>query len=284
MSSAVTLNEGGADSTSPISIDRPVAGVAVVTLQRPANLNAFNKDLLWALHDAVDELSADRDTRVVILTGAGRAFSAGLDLNEGHFEVPGTESMAEVPRLLILQKRFTDLLEKIRQSPKPFIAAVHGPATGGGMAVALACDIRVVTAEAKFGAVFMAIGATNTDLGISYLLPRFVGAARSAEILLTGRLVGGQEAERIGIATHLVARDELQPQSIALASAIAAHGAFQVWMTKETMWQTLDAPSFRHAVDMENRTQIMTNMAGDVDRAFEAFTSGGTRKIEWKAM
>jgi enoyl-CoA hydratase/carnithine racemase len=267
-----------------VGVERLEGGVTVVTLRRPASLNAFNKDLLWALHDVVDELSADRETRVVIVTGAGRAFSAGLDLNEGHFHVPGTETMAEVPRLLILQKRFTDLLEKIRQSPKPFIAAVHGPATGGGMAVALACDIRVVTAEAKFGAVFMAIGAANTDLGISYLLPRYVGAARSAEILLTGRLVGGEEAERIGIATHLVAREELLTRSIELASTIAKHGAFQVWMTKETMWQTLDAPSFRHAVDMENRTQIMTNMAGDVDRAFAAFTAGDAKNIEWKAM
>lgn len=270
--------------SEPVGVERLEGGVAVVTLRRPASLNAFNKDLLWALHDAVDELTVDREIRVVILTGEGRAFSAGLDLNEGHFEVPGTESMAEVPRLLILQKRFTDLLEKIRQSPKPFIAAVHGPATGGGMAVALACDIRVVTGEARFGAVFMAIGASNTDLGISYLLPRYVGAARSAEILLTGRLIGGQEAERIGIATHLVLREDLLPHTIELATTIANHGAFQVWMTKETMWQTLDAPSFRHAVDMENRTQIMTNMAGDVDRAFAAFTAGSRKSIEWKAM
>ena len=270
--------------SEPVGVEHLTGGVAVVTLRRPASLNAFNKDLLWALHDAVDALVVDREVRVVILTGEGRAFSAGLDLNEGHFNVPGTESMAEVPRLLILQKRFTDLLEKIRQSPKPFIAAVHGPATGGGMAVALACDIRVVTDEARFGAVFMAIGASNTDLGISYLLPRYVGAARSAEILLTGRLIGGQEAERIGIATHLVMREDLLPRSIELANTIANHGAFQVWMTKETMWQTLDAPSFRHAVDMENRTQIMTNMAGDVDRAFAAFTAGGRKNIEWKAM
>ena len=270
--------------SEPVGVEYLEGGVALLTLRRPASLNAFNKDLLWALHDAVDALVVDREIRVVILTGEGRAFSAGLDLNEGHFNVPGTESMAEVPRLLILQKRFTDLLEKIRESPKPFIAAVHGPATGGGMAVALACDIRVVTEEARFGAVFMAIGASNTDLGISYLLPRYVGAARSAEILLTGRLIGGHEAERIGIATHLVMREDLLPRSIELAITIANHGAFQVWMTKETMWQTLDAPSFRHAVDMENRTQIMTNMAGDVDRAFAAFTAGGRKNIEWKAM
>jgi len=272
MSSTAGPIGGDEEAPGPVSVERHDGGVVVVTLCRPASLNAFNKDLLWALHDVVDDLSADHQTRVVILTGEGRAFS------------PGTEAMAEVPRLLILQKRFTDLLEKIRNSAKPFIAAVHGPATGGGMAIALACDIRVVTEEARFGAVFMAIGAVNTDLGISYLLPRYVGAARSAEILLTGRLVGGVEAERIGIATHLVDRAQLVSQSIELASTIAGHGAFQVWMTKETMWQTLDAPSFRHAIDMENRTQIMTNMAGDVDRAFAAFTKGGPKKIEWKAM
>ncbi|EHB59137.1 Enoyl-CoA hydratase/isomerase [Mycolicibacterium rhodesiae JS60] len=270
-------------SSSTVRVEYHDGGIAVVTLNRPDRLNAFDKDQLWTLHDVVDDLSANRDVRVVILTGAGRGFSAGLDLKEGHFEFPGTEGMAEVPRLLLLQKRFTDLLEKIHGAPKPFIAAVNGAATGGGFAIALACDIRVVTYEAKFGAVFMAIGAANSDLGISYLLPRFVGAARSAEILLTGRFIGGEEAHRIGIATHLVAPDELLDRSHDLASTIAAHGAFQVWITKETMWQTLDAPSYRHAIDMENRTQIMTHMAGDVDRAFTAFNNGGN-PIQWKAM
>ena len=266
-----------------VRVEHHDGGVAVVTLNRPGRLNAFDKDLLWTLHDIVDELSEDRNVRVVIITGAGRGFSAGLDLKEGHFQFPGTEGMADVPRLLLLQKRFTDLLEKIHGSPKPFIAAVNGAATGGGFAIALACDIRVVTEEAKFGAVFMAVGAANSDLGISYLLPRFVGASRSAEILLTGRLVDGEEATRIGMATHLVAPDELLSSSLDLASTISAHGAFQVWMTKETMWQTIDAPSFRHAIDMENRTQIMTHMAGDVDRAFAAFNNGGN-PIQWKAM
>jgi len=271
-------------SAGLVRVNRHRDGVVVVTLNRPDCLNAFDKGLLWALHDIVDELSQDLQTRVVIITGEGRAFSAGLDLNQGHFTVPGTEHMAEVPRLLILQKRFTDLVEKIHYSPKPFIAAVHGPATGGGLAVALACDIRIVTAQAKFGAVFMAVGATNTDLGISYLLPRYVGASRSAEILLTGRLVGGEEAERIGIATRLVDESELLDSSIQLATTIASHGAFQVWMTKETMWQTVDAPSLRHAIDMENRTQIMTNMAGDVERVFAAFGTRPGWTGDWKAM
>jgi enoyl-CoA hydratase/carnithine racemase len=271
------------DNATPVRVEHHQGGVVTVTLNRPGCLNAIDKDLLWALHDVVDELSQDQATRVVILTGEGRGFSAGLDLNHGHFMVPGTEHMADVPRLLILQKRFTDLLEKIHGSPKPFIAAVNGPATGGGFAIALACDIRVVTPLARFGAAFMAVGANNADLGISYLLPRYVGAARSAEILLTSRLVGGDEAVRIGMATHLVEPNELVARSIELASAIASHGAFQVWMTKETMWQTIDAPSLRHAIDMENRTQIMTNMAGDVGRAFAAFGNGG-QPVEWKAM
>src|ERR1700756_4005715 len=117
MADAPEAARGQGPTPGPVGVAHPQGGGALGTLRRPASLNAFNKDLLWALHDAVDELSVDREIRVVILTGEGRAFSAGLDLNEGHFDVPGTESMAEVPRVLILQKGFPDPLEKNPHAP-----------------------------------------------------------------------------------------------------------------------------------------------------------------------
>jgi enoyl-CoA hydratase/carnithine racemase len=257
-------------------------GVATVTFERPDSLNALNKDLIEELHAAFDALNDDIACRVVVLTGSGAGFSAGLDLNDGHFAWPGTEHMAEVPRQLILQEKVVGLVEKIHNAPKPYIAAVNGAAVGGGLALALACDIRVASQQGRFGAVFIKLGACNTDLGISYLLPRIVGAGRSAELLLSGRIFDAAEAERIGLVSEVVEPDKLLDRAVHRAQSLSENGAFQLWMTKETMWNNLDAPSLRHAVDLENRTQIMCSMAGDVEEAFEAFRA--KRKPVWRAM
>ncbi|HEY1971151.1 MAG TPA: enoyl-CoA hydratase/isomerase family protein [Pseudonocardia sp.] len=263
-------------------LERPRDGVAVVRLNRPESLNAIDQQMMDGLHAAIDAVNADRSCRAVVLTGEGGGFCSGLDLNAGHFALPGTEDMAEVPRLLRLQEAIVALVERIHESPKPFIAAVNGAATGGGFALALACDIRVVSDNARLGAVFIKVGAQNADLGISYLLPRIVGAGRSAELLLTGRLLGAEEADRIGLVSAVARPADLLARALELAEVIAANGAFQLWMTKTTMWHSLGAPSLRHAILTENRTQIMTSMAGDVEEAFNAFREG--RKPEWRAM
>ena len=257
-------------------------GVAVVTLERSGSRNALNRDLIEDLHDTFDELNGDISCRVVVLTGSGEGFSAGLDLNDGHFAWPGTEHMAEVPRQFTLQEKVVGLVEKIHSAPKPYIAAVNGAAVGGGFALALACDIRVSSKAGRFGAVFIKLGACNTDLGISYLLPRIVGASRSAELLLTGRIFGADEAERIGLVHEVTTPGDLLSRATETALAISENGAFQLWMTKETMWNNLDAPSLRYAIDVENRTQIMCSMTGDVDEAFDAFRA--KRRPEWRAM
>jgi enoyl-CoA hydratase len=257
-------------------------GVGAIRLNRPKSLNAINLDTITGLHDAIDEFNADRSIRVVILTGEGSGFCSGLDLSDGHFTMPGTEDMTEVPRLLALQIAIVSLVEKIHESPKPYVAAVNGVAVGGGFALVLACDIRIASDTAKFGSVFIKVGASNTDLGVSYLLPRIVGAGRSAELLLTGRIIRAPEAEAIGLVSSVVTAEELMTSALALADSMATSGAFQLWMTKETMWQSLDAPSLRHAILTENRTQIMASMAGDVDEAFEAFRDN--RTPVWRAM
>jgi enoyl-CoA hydratase/carnithine racemase len=265
-----------------VLLERDGDGVAVVRMNRPESFNAINLDLITGLHAAIDEVNADRSIRVVVLTGEGAGFCSGLDLDEGHFSMPGTEDMAEVPRQLSLQLAIVSVIEKIHESPKPFIAAVNGAAVGGGFALALACDIRVASDTAKFGSVFIKVGASNTDIGISYLLPRIVGAGRSAELLLTGRVFGAAEADRIGMLSAVVEPGELAATALRMAESVATSGAFQLWMTKETMWQNLDAPSLRHAILTENRTQIMTSMAGDVEEAFAAFRE--RRRPVWKAM
>jgi len=265
-----------------VLLERAGNGVAVVRMNRPESFNAIDQEMIEGLHAAIDEVDADRSCRVVVLTGEGRGFCSGLDLDAGHFALPGTEDMAEVPRQLRLQEAIVAFVERIHASPKPFIAAVNGAATGGGFALALACDVRVAAETARFGAVFMKVGAQNADLGISYLLPRIVGAGRSAELLLTGRIFDAAEADRIGMTSAMVPPDDLMPRSIELAEAIAANGAFQLWMTKSTMWHSLEAPSLHHAILTENRTQVMTSMAGDVEEAFQAFREG--RKPVWRAM
>ena len=257
-------------------------GIGVIRLTRPDRLNAINQDVIEGLHAAVDEFEADAAIRVVVLTGAGKGFCAGLDLEAGHFAMPGTEQMSEVARQLTLQVAIVSILEKIHGSVKPYIAAVNGVAVGGGLALALACDIRIADTAAKFGSVFINVGASNTDLGISYLLPRIIGAGRSAELLLTGRIIAAEEAERIGLVSRVVGVDDLVATSHEVAGAVASGGAFQLWMTKETMWQNLDAPSLHHATLTENRTQIMASMAGDVDEAIAAFREG--RRPSWRAM
>jgi enoyl-CoA hydratase/carnithine racemase len=190
--------------------------------------------------------------------------------------------MSQVAQPLKLQEAIVALVEKSHGSPKPVLAAVNGAATGGGLALALACDIRVISEASRFGVVFIKVGAGNADLGISYLLPRIVGAGRSAELLLTGRIFDAAEADRIGLSSATVAPDELMPTALKLAEQVAENGAFQLWMTKETMWHSLGAPSLHHAIVTENRTQIMTSMAGDCEEAFQAFRDG--RKPVWKAM
>jgi enoyl-CoA hydratase/carnithine racemase len=187
-----------------------------------------------------------------------------------------------VTRNFVMQELMAGLFEKIHRLRLPVIAAVNGTAHGGGFALALACDIRIATREASFGAVFIKRGVSACDMGTSYYLPRLVGASRSAELLLTGRVFGAEEAERIGLVLEVVDAREVVDRALAKAREIAENSPLAVWMTKETMWQTVDSPSLRHALDLENRTQIMCTATGELNQAFAAFREG--RKPEWDAL
>jgi enoyl-CoA hydratase/carnithine racemase len=163
------------------------------------------------------------------------------------------------------------LFEKIHRLRVPAIAAVNGAAHGGGFALALACDIRVASETATFGAVFIKRGVSACDMGTSYHLPRLVGASRSAELLLTGRVFDAAEAAAMGLVTDVVPLDQVVDRALTKAREIAANPPLAVWMTKETMWQTVDAPSLRHALDIENRTQVLCTATGEMFEAFLAF-------------
>ncbi|MGH1493111.1 MAG: enoyl-CoA hydratase/isomerase family protein [Acidimicrobiales bacterium] len=254
----------------------------LVTLNRPERLNAITPTMMSELTRVVEVADLDPALRSVILTGAGRGFSAGLDMIGVDERPPGSESVGPIPRGFMGQDQIATVNERIHRSRKPWIAAVNGPCVGGGFAMALACDIRFAAASSTFGAVFLKIGVSNCDMGTSYFLPRFVGASRSAELLLSGRIFDAVEADRIGLVAGVVDDEALLDRALETAKLISDNAPFGTWMTKETMWQTVDAPSLRHAIDIENRTQIMCSATGEVGEARAAFRE--KRPPVWKGL
>jgi 1,4-dihydroxy-2-naphthoyl-CoA synthase len=223
-----------------------------------------------------------------VITGEGEGFCAGADMKAGPEDRTGLStplgrlmeaSEGSVTRTFMSQELMASLFEKIHRLRQPVIAAVNGAAHGGGFALALACDIRFASESASFGAVFIKRGVSACDMGTSYHLPRLVGASRSAELLLTGRVFDAAEAQVMGLVLDVVPDGEVVDRALVTARQIAANGPLAVWMTKETMWQTVDSPSLRHALDLENRTQIMCTGTGEISQAFAAFREG--REPEW---
>lgn len=249
----------------------PDDDILLVTLNRPDRLNAISPQLMTDLADLVGRVDLDRTLRAVVLTGAGKGFCSGADLQGSDSVVPGGEHVHPTVRTFMSQDQIASVNEAIHTSRKPWIAAVNGACVGGGFAMALACDVRVAARTARFGAVFIKVGVSNCDMGTSYFLPRLVGASRSAELLLTGRIFGADEADRIGLLVDIVENGDEVERALEIARLIRANGPFAVWLTKETMWQTIDSPSLRHAIDLENRTQIMATATGDFEEATRAF-------------
>ena len=260
-------------------------GIVLLTLDRQERRNALSPRLLGDLHDAIDTIAGEPLTRVVIVTGAGRSFCSGADIKSGPDDaapqdgVPGAAFLARVtsnvPRVLAAQELMANLFEKIHRLRQPVLAAVNGAAVGGGFALSLACDIRIAAESATFGATFIKRGVSACDMGSSYHLPRIVGAARSAELLLTGRTFGAAEAREMGLVLDVVPDGEEVERALVTARQIAENSPLAVWMTKETMWQTVDAPSLRHALDLENRTQVMCTATGELTTAFATFRDQG---------
>lgn len=254
-------------------------GIARVTLDRPERLNAMNHELVADLHARLDELGRNRDCRVIVLTGAGRGFCAGLDL-QGAGDPPGAEGLGEAPARMTSQQHIAGLVTRLRSLRQPVVAAVNGPAAGGGLALALASDVRIAAPTATFNVAFVKIGLSGCDIGVSYLLPRLVGASTAFEMLLTGRLVDAEEAERRGLVTRVVPGEELLDAALETARQIRANSPFGVWMTKEVMWSNLEVSSLQAAIDLENRTQILTTFTEDQAEAVRAW--GEKRDPEYR--
>ena len=240
-----------------VRVERPRDGVALVTLDRPERMNAMAFDVMIPLREALEEVSRDNDVRVVVLTGAGGAFCSGADL-EDPGRVPGVDGLTLPTIALRSMELLDDVMLTIRRMHQPVIAAVNGPAIGGGFCLALVCDLRLAAPTAYFRAAGIVNGLTASELGISYLLPRAVGSARAAEIMLTGRDVDAAEAERIGLVSHVT--DSLLEDAYSVAARILGFSRPGVELTKRMLWASLDAASMQAHMDHEGVAQLFVRL------------------------
>jgi enoyl-CoA hydratase len=249
-----------------VQVDRSVPGILVATLNRPQRMNALTFDMFGQLQSLCDDVAADDTVRTVILTGAGRGFCAGLDLEDAA-KLPAMSAA----QFLHEQEGWADAITSFRRLAKPVIAAVNGAAAGAGFSLALAADIRLATPAARFNAAFVKIGLTGGDCGSSWMLPRIVGLGHANEILLTGRFIDADEAARIGLVNRLVAPDDLLREAITLAQTINANSPLGVRLTKQVVQTNIDAPSLEAAVAIENRNQALASRSPDMAEALAAF-------------
>jgi enoyl-CoA hydratase/carnithine racemase len=253
-----------------VLVDEPAPRVRRLTLNRPDSLNTATAELVEALHVELRRVAADRSCRAVVLTGAGRAFCAGLDLH-GYGESPGSDP-GDVARLRFdNQVHMSRLVLALRATPQPVIAAVNGPAAGLGIALVLGCDIRFAAREAVFRVAFMNIGVSNCDMSTSWLLPRLVGAARAHELMLTARRFDAEEALRIGLLADVVEGEQLIDRALEACAHITALAPWAVRLTKQGMSSALEIPSQLNAVEYEDRQQIMSTFGTAPPEAVTAF-------------
>jgi enoyl-CoA hydratase/carnithine racemase len=249
-----------------MTLERPEPGIAVLTLNRPDRLNAMTAEMFDELMAVPLALKPELDLRALIITGAGRGFCAGYDLDNVH-EI--TE--LGIREFLRFQELATGGLAAIRALPVPVIMAVNGPAAGGGLALALSGDIRLASPEAKFNAAFVKIGLSCGELGSSWTLTRLIGPGRAAEICYTGRFVGAEEAERIGLVNRIVPGESLLEEALELARTIAANSPGGVQLSKRAMQANLEIGSYAAALELENRGQALLTRGEDMPEALAAF-------------
>ena len=253
-----------------VRIDQPRPHVSRITLDRPERMNAMSFDLVGPLYEAIGTVAADNDTWVVVLTGAGDGFCSGLDL-EDHGAPPNIGGLPMSRIATRAMSYMSDLVPALRHMPQPVLCAVNGPAVGGGLCLTLGADVRLAARSAYFRAAGITNGLTATELGVSYLLPRLIGASRAFEILLSGRDVSAEEAERIGLVSRTVPDADLLDETLALADQIASLSPHGVAMTKQVLWANLEVGSLAAAIDLENRNQLLVRLTTqNLDEAIRA--------------
>jgi enoyl-CoA hydratase len=255
---------------SMVLVGHPRPHVALVTLNRPERMNSMAFDVMVPLKEVLENLTYDNSVRVVVLTGAGKGFSSGAD-HKSAGSVPHVQDLTRPTYALRSMQILDDVILALRRLHQPVIAAVNGAAIGGGLCLALAADIRVASHGAYFRAAGINNGLTASELGLSYLLPRAIGSSRAFEIMLTGRDIDAQEAERIGLVSRQVPDDQLLETCYDMAERIAAFSRPGVELTKRTLWSGLDAASLEGHMQAEGLGQLFVRLlTGNFEEAVAA--------------
>ncbi len=249
--------------------------VGWLTLNRADRLNALSMEMVHELRRFFGSLDERLDVRILVVKGSGRAFCAGFDVSGLADGMAVMEADANMPKGAVtyghmVQRIMNDLIMKIRQAPQPVIAAVRGPAVGGGFTLSMACDIRIASENARFQAANIRIGYTGADMGSSYFLPRLIGLSRAAEYMYTGRVLDAPTAERIGFISRMVADGQLEDAAREMASDMLKATPLGLRLTKELLNINIDAPSLMAAVQLEAGGQLLCGMSEDAGEAIKA--------------
>ena len=242
-----------------VTIEKPRDQVTLVTLNRPERMNAMAFDVMIPFREALEKVGHDNGTRVVVVTGAGHGFCSGADHEDAGI-VPNIDGLTVPTIALRAMELLDEVITTIRKLHQPVVAAVNGAAIGGGMCLALACDVRIASSAAYFRAAGINNGLTASELGISYLLPRAVGSSRAAEIMLSGRDVDAQEAERIGLVSKVTTPETMLDECYAFADRVIGFSRPGIELTKRMLWDSLDASSLGSHMHHEGIAQLFVRL------------------------
>ena len=250
-------------------------GIATITLNRPERLNALTFEVYRELTDTFASLRDDKDVRVVVITGSGRAFCSGGDVHDiiGELFERNIEGLLEFTRLTCA------LMRNMRALPKPIISSLNGTTAGAGACIALASDIRLASEDAKIAFLFVKVGLSGADMGAAFLLPRVVGLSKATELLYTGDFISATEAQRIGLYNRVVPADELAATTRELAERLARGPAFALAKTKEMLNRELNM-NLDAALECEAQAQAICMQHPDYREAYEAFVAKRETKFE----
>ena len=248
------------------------SGIATITLNQPQKFNSIDQDMIEELIMATQEVHNDPEVKVVILTGRGKGFCAGGDLDSPMYDIKDPGTLSEI----VL--KFGQFSLALRNMPKPVIAMVNGVAAGAGFSFVLACDIIIASDKARFGHVYQNIGV-QSDGGSSYFLPRIVGVPRACELMFTGDIIDAKEAERIGLVNRVVPADELEERTMELALKLTGKSSFSIGMAKKSIYQCLNM-DLAAAIESEARSHTLTMLSDDMQEGISAFKEKRSPKFK----
>lgn len=248
-------------STETLEIETPASGVLLVRLNRPKQLNAINEVMRDEIARALASLANDPSVHAVVITGAGRGFCSGIDIR--NFGPGMLAASAPAIERLRFQEAMAGLVRAVADLPQPVIAAVNGACVGAGLALSLAADIRICSTAATFGNAAILLGLSGAEMGMSYHLPRVVGAGVAADWMLTGRTVAAEEADRRGLVSQMVEPDQLVERAVEIARGVAELAPLGVQLTKRALQVNIAAAGLGPALELENRNQVLSHATDD---------------------